>query len=194
MEKEQKTVEKNEDSLNKRDYSKEFSYLNEIRWLINFNIFESSTFCEDNFCTTIAWYIDNLQKEKPEIWEKEIKDLINSIKIFQWTESEKLKNLFYFFWEKKAIRFENNWWWDNAKIMRDLLTRKDSLNRLYTPNSEWKIKWNFPWIIKEAIPDRYYIRSIKSGLEDKIVNTNRSSLASTIRKQREKADELKKKL
>lgn len=192
MENEKKFTETNENSLNKRDYSREFSYLNQIKWLINFNLYEQSTFCESNFCKTIARYIDSLQKKKPTNWEKDIQDFINSIKNFKWSEPEKLKYLEYFFGEKKIIWFKSNWWQEKANNLRRLLNKTDLINLSYKPNSEWKIDVVFPWMIKEGIPERYYTWTTNSGFEDKVIRENRSALAKSIREQREKANGLQK--
>lgn len=194
MENEKKFTETNENSLNKKDFSKEFSYLNQIKWLINFNLFKQSTLCENNFYETIAWYIDNSQKEDFVNWENSIQKLINSLKNFKWSEPEKLKYLYRFFGEKKITRFEANWWQKKASNLKELLSEDDMMDFSFTLNSEWKVRAIFPWMIREAIPERYYTWTTASGFENKVISENRSALARSIKEQREKADELVKKL
>lgn len=194
MENEKKVSESNETSLNKRDYSKEIWYLNQFKDLINFNIYEESTYCEDNFYSTIARYIDYLQKNLQIDREQQIQKLIDSIKNFSWNEIEKLKRIYLFFYDKKINRYEANWMKTNASALR--LARNDinARERRYIPNKNWKIDAIFPWIVSKAIPERYYTRFSQSWMESKVINENRKNFVDSMKKQREKADELAKKL
>jgi len=65
------------------DYTKEFGYLDQIVKLVDFDLFEKKTLCESNFCETIAWYIDCLQKEDETTREQKIQDLINELVNFK---------------------------------------------------------------------------------------------------------------
>lgn len=194
MENEKKVNESNENSLNKKDYAKEIWFLNQFKGLIDFNIFEKSTYCEDNFYSTIARYIDCLQKESQIDWEQDIEKLLNALKNFKWNEIDKIKNTYLFFYDKKIKRYEKNWWETNANALKlariDINTREE----WFIPNEQWKIDAIFPWIIKQAIPERYYTRFTESWVEEKVINENRKNFVDSMKKQREKADELEKKL
>ena len=110
MENEKRVSETNEASMNKRDYSKEIWYLNQFKDLIDFNIYERSTYCEDNFYSKIARYIDCLQKSSQKNREQQIQKLIDSIKNFSWDEIEKIKRVYLFFYDKlQLVKFK--WVW-----------------------------------------------------------------------------------
>ena len=194
MENEKRVSETNEASMNKRDYSKEIWYLNQFKDLIDFNIYERSTYCEDNFYSTIARYIDCLQKSSQKNREQQIQKLIDSIKNFSWDEIEKIKRVYLFFYDKKIKRYELNWMETNASALK--LARNDitAREKRYTPNENWKINALFPWIVSSAIPERYYTRFTQSWLESKVMDKNRENFVNSMKKQREKADELAKKL
>lgn len=194
MENEKRVTEINEKSINNKDYSKELLYLNHFKWLVDFNIFERSTYCEDNFYSTIAWYINCLQKDSEKDWEQKIQKLINSLINFKWNEIEKIKSLCLFFHDKKVKRYETNWREDNADTLRLSHNSIKSWENTFIPNEQWKIKAIFPWMVSQAIPERYYTWFSQSWMESKVINENRKNFVDSMKKQREKADELAKKL
>ena len=170
-------------------YEKEFWYLNQFKNLIDFNIYERSTYCEDNFYSTIARYIDCLQKNSHTNREQQTQKLIDSIKNFSWNEIEKIKRVDLFFYDKKIKRYELNWMGTNASALK--LARNDitAREKKYIPNENWKINALFPWIVSSAIPERYYTRFSQSWLESKVIEENRKNFVNAMRHWMEKAEE-----
>ena len=192
MENEKKLTNSNETSLESRDFDKEFWYLNQLEWLINFDLFKKSALSEYNFYSSIARYIDTAQKTNLEEREDNIKTLINQLKQYEWDdEYKKIMQIDNFLSKLKIERYNKHNYWVNAKLLGKEL---DNLQYNYEKNEDWKINRIFPWIVKEAIPERFYIRSIKNNKSDKLLKENKSALIKSIREQREKADELAKKL
>ena len=192
MENEKKLTNSNETSLESRDFDKEFWYLNQLEWLINFDLFKKSALSEYNFYSSIARYIDTAQKTNLEEREDNIKTLINQLKQYEWDdEYKKIMQIDNFLSKLKKERYNKHNYWVNAKLLGKEL---DNLQYNYEKNEDWKINRIFPWIVKEAIPERFYIRSIKNNKSDKLLKENKSALIKSIREQREKADELEKKL
>ena len=192
MENEKKLTNSNETSLESRDFDKEFWYLNQLEWLINFDLFKKSALSEYNFYSSIARYIDTAQKTNLEEREDNIKTLINQLKQYEWDdEYKKIMQIDNFLSKLKIERYNKHNYWVNAKLLGKEL---DNLQYNYEKNEDWKINRIFPWIVKEAIPERFYIRSIKNNKSDKLLKENKSALIKSIREQREKADELEKKL
>lgn len=194
IEQEKKVIDWNEGSLNKSDRTNEFNYLDQLKWLIKFNLYTKPTLCENNFCETIAWYIDCLQKENEATREQKVQELINFLKDFQWTEIEKLYYIDRYFNEKKIVWLETNWRSNNAKLLKLSPHEVEVLKRLYKPNNEWKIEARFVWIITQAIPERYRIRFRERWLEAKVMAENRQNFVNAMRKQNEEAEKLKKDL
>ena len=89
MENEKKLTNSNETSLESRDFDKEFWYLNQLEWLINFDLFKKSALSEYNFYSSIARYIDTAQKTNLEEREDNIKTLINQLKQYEWDDEYK---------------------------------------------------------------------------------------------------------
>ena len=68
-----------ETRLNTSNHSKEFWYLNQLKWKIPFDLCENSVYCKKNFFSTFARYIETLKKENTNWWENEIQDFINTV-------------------------------------------------------------------------------------------------------------------
>ena len=170
------------------DYSKEFHYINQFKWLIDFNIFTKPTLCESRFFETIAWYIDCLQKEDETTWEQKIQELIDSIITFKWNIWDKLWYIEKFFYDKKISRLEANWWEKKAEIAKMWPEWIEIWKSMFIPNEEWKIRGKFTWIISPAIPERYRIRFKESGVEAKVIEENRKNFVAAMRHWMEKAE------
>lgn len=192
MENEWKITNRTEKSLEKRDYSKEYWYLNNLKWIINFDIFNNPTLTEHNFYSSIARYIDLTQKAKSNEREEYTSKFIDEIKQFNWeNEYEKIKKIDIYLTEKAIKWYKENWYWSNAWILERSLK---NIEFLYKKDEKWKIKRTFSWIINSEIPERYYWRLRESWLWNRILKENKIAFARTIREQKEKADELKDKL
>lgn len=192
MENEKKLTNSDETSLESRDFDKEFWYLNQLEWLINFDLFKKSALSEYNFYSSIARYIDIAQKANLNGRENNIKALINKLKQYKWVdEYEKIMQIDTFLSKLKIERYNKNNYWVNAKLLEREL---DNFHYTYEKNEDGKIDRIFPWIVKESIPERFYIRSIRNNKADKLLKENKIAFARTIREQKEKADELKDKL
>ena len=110
-----------ETRLNTSNHSKEFWYLNQLKWKIPFDLCENSVYCKKNFFSTFARYIETLKKENTNWWENEIQDFINTVingGFSRWLEL--LKNLDKFLWEKQLKRYDENWYRNRAESMRSL--------------------------------------------------------------------------
>ena len=192
MENEKKLTNSDETSLESRDFDKEFWLLNQLEWVINFDLFKKSALSEYNFYSSIARYIDIAQKTNLKERENNIKTLINKLKQYEWDdEYKKIMQIDTFLSKLKIERYNKHNYWVNAKLLEREL---NNFQYTYEKNKDGKIDRIFPWIVKEAIPERFYIRSIKNNKADKLLKENRSALSKSIREQREKADELEKKL
>ncbi len=192
MENEKKLTNSDETSLESRDFDKEFWYLNQLEWLINFDLLKKSALSEYNFYSSIARYIDIVQKANIKGRENNIKALINKLKQYEWDdEYKKIMQIDTFLSKLKIERYNKHNYWVNAKLLEKEL---DNFQYTYEKNEDGKIDRIFPWIVKEAIPERFYIRSIRNNKADKLLKENRSALSKSIREQRKKADDLAKKL
>lgn len=192
MENERKATDTNEKSLESRDYSKEYWYLNQLKWIINFELFTNPTLIEHNFYSNIARYIDMIQKTEWEEWETHITNFINKIKDFNdENDYERIKKIDIYLTEITLKRFQESNLWDCARFLENSL---GNIKYLYKKDENGKIHWIFSWIINTAIPERYYWWLWESWLWDRILKDNKIAFARAIREQREKADELKDKL
>lgn len=193
MENERNLTNSNEaSSLEKRDYSKEYWYLNQLKWLINFDLFTKPTTSERHFYATIARYIDMMQKSKPNEREGAVQTFLNQIKQYEWEdEYDKIMHIDRFLAELTINWYKENNYWDNAWLLERELR---NIQYLYEKNENWKIDRILPWIIINAIPERYYWWLLETWLWDRIIGENRSALANTIREQKLKSEELKNRL
>lgn len=128
----------NNASNSESDYTKEFGYLDQIKRLVDFNLFEKKTYCESCFCETIARYIDCLQKEDETTREQKIQNLIDKLVNFNWNEKEKLRYLFNFFKEKKVIRLSANWRETRAKLLQFTPEQLDLMKEMFEIDNDWK--------------------------------------------------------
>ena len=192
MENETKKIEKFEWSVNTRSYEKEYWFLDQIIWYLKFDIYEDPLYCEKNFYSSLARYIDLLQKENPNSWETEVQKFINSIKNFSGTEVEKLKYVDKFFRQQQITRYKkiNKPWY--AKLTENSI---NGLDFLYShTNEEWKCRWLMNCTPTYAIPERFYPRFTKSWLEKRVQDRNRDEFVKAMRYWREQADKLKEEL
>lgn len=181
----------NNTASSRSDYTKEFGYLDQIVNLVDFDLFEieKKTLCESNFCETIAWYIDCLQKEDGATREQKIQDLINELANFKWNWKEKRLYLEHFFNEKKVIRLSANWRENRAKLLQFTPRELDLINEMYKINNDWeKIEATFVWIMPETIPEWYWIRFRQSWVESKVMAENRNNFIESMKGWMEKAE------
>lgn len=188
MENEKLSINTNETSLEKRDCSKEYWYLNQLKWKLTFDFYKNPELCESNFYSSIAWYIDTLQKENWN-WEAKIQNFINSITSFEWSDSEKLLYTDKFLMKEKQEWYNKQNMDYDAKLLKSILSRVDDMYKRWEGHV-----LTVTWVKPSMIPERYYWRFSQSWLESKVMNKNRENFVNSMKKQREKADELAKKL
>lgn len=192
MENEKNLTNINEKSINKQDFSKEYEYLNKLKWYINFDLYKSPISCESNFYESLAWYIEKQKKLDISSREVKVSDFINSIINYKGTEQEKLLYIDKFLKTKKQEWFkENNMDWE-AQWYDYLLQNIDK--EYNTLDENWKINVYINWIGNSEIPERYYWRFTESWLEAKVMNKNRENFVAAMKRWMEKAEELKKQL
>ena len=169
------------------DYTKEFGYLDQASWALDFNLLKDPLYSEQWFYTTLARYIELMKTENKDNREIKIQEFINKIKNFPWSGKEKIKN-----YDILITKILLNWYskkWDRfAKILQYRLD--NSIDIIYE-DYEWKINTSLVSIDVKSIPEWFYWRFTKSGLEERVVNRNREYFVESMRYQREKADELK---
>ena len=192
MENEKKITASNETIQESKNYSKEYNYINQLVWIIDFNLFKKSTQCENCFYSTIARYIDTMQKERPNDREIAVENFIYEIKKCEWNdEYEKIMQIDIYLSKLKIDRYKKH----NDQAWAELLEFElKNFKYTYKKDQDWKIRRILPWVIIDKIPSRYYYWLWESWLWDRIVKENRSAFARTIREQREKSEELKKDL
>lgn len=185
MEKEKQSINTNEVSLEKRDCSKEYWYLNQLKWKLDFGFYKNPVLCESNFYSSIAWYIDTLQKEYGDR-EVKLQDFINSIINFNGSDSDKL------LYADKILIKEKQKWYDKNNMDYD----KKLLDEILTSIDNMYKKWNghvltVTWVKSFMIPEWYNWRFTESWLEAKVVWENRKNIAAAMRHWMEKAEQLK---
>lgn len=186
MENEKKSINTNEVSLEKRDYTKEFWYLNQLKWKFSFDFYKNPVLCESNFYSSIAWYIDTLQKENWD-WETKIQDFINSIINFDGPDYEKL-----LYADKFLIKEKQEWYNKknlnyDAELLESILSRIDSMYKRW----KWHVS-SITWVKSFMVPERYFWRFTQSWLEAKVIEEHRKNFVNAMRHWMEKAEELKK--
>ena len=188
MENEKKSINTNETSLEQRDYSKEYWYLNQLKWKFDFNFYKNPILSESNFYSSIAWYIDNSKKENWN-WEEKVQNFIDTIQNLNSSDSEKLLYADKILIKEKQKRYKEN----NMDFDFDILESISSdLDDRYKQGNNTVLC--VTWIKSFMIPERYYWRFTESWLEAKVMNKNRENFVTAMKHWREKAEELKKKL
>jgi len=166
-----------EKRLNTSSHLKEFWYLNQLVWKIPFDLCENSVFCKNNFFSTLARYVETLKDEKPELWENEIQEFINSVKdggFGKWFDL--LRNLTIFLCKKQMERYDKNWNQDSVRIMKSIIDSKYLLEE----EENWKTRSVIPWVRTELIPDWYYEWTANSWLYNEIRERNVKDLANVL--------------
>lgn len=188
MENERNSTNVPETSLEQGDYNKEYWYLNQLKWKLDFRFCQNPALCESNLYSSIAWYIDTIKKEG---WEREekIQSFINSIINLDASDSEKL------LYVDKILIKEKQKWYNKEKMDYDVKLLESILSRI--DNMYKREKGHLPivtWIKPFMIPERYYWRFTESWIEWRVIDENRKNFINSIKEQRKKIDELEKKL
>ena len=188
MENEKTLINTNETSLEQRNYSKEFWYLNQLKWKLDFDFYKNPILSESNFYSSIARYIYTLQKEG---WnrEGEIQKFINSIINFNGSNPEKLLYIDKFLGEKQLKWSEEKGMNLDVELLESIITK---LEKRY---ERWsRIIDSMIWVKPSMIPQRFYWRFTQSWLESKVIEENRKNFVNAMRQWMKKAEELKKEL
>lgn len=188
MEKEKNLINANEISLEQRDYSKEYGYLNQLKWKFDFSFYKNPVLSESNFYSSIAWYIDVLKNEGWN-WEEKIQSFIDSILNFNDSDPEKL-----LYADKILIKEKQKWYKEkNMSFDFDLLKSLSSdLDDRYKQGNGKVLC--VTWIKSFMIPERYFKRFSESWIEAKVINQNRANFVNAMKHWREKAEKLKNEL
>ena len=189
MESEKNLINGPEITLEKRDRSKEYWYLNQLKSHLTFGFYKDPVLAESNFYSSIAWYIDTLQKTDWN-WETKIKEFIDSIINFNGSDSEKL-----LYADKFLIREKQKWYKDHnmnfdMNLLESILSRIDDAYKTDGKGRVLAVTWVKPFMI----PQRYYARFTDSWIEARVIDQNRSNFINSMKNQVEKAEELKNRL
>ena len=166
----------NETGINTQNYSKEFSYLNQLKWKIPFNLIcTKSIICEDNFFSTLARYIEKQKEKNISWWEVEIQNLVSSIingKYWKWIDL--LKNINTLFLKKQIERYSSQWEMFYVEYLEDLLKYSDYV---FKDQWDWKTSTVLAWIASNLVPERYFKWSADNWLINEIRDKNIENLA-----------------
>ena len=118
-----------------------------------------------------------------------IQNLINSVINFNGPDNEKL------LYADKILIKEKQKWYNKKNLDYDTELLESILSRIDNMYKRWKGHVStVTWVKSFMIPERYYTRFTESWVEEKVINENRKNFVDSMKKQREKADELVKKL
>ncbi len=163
--------------LDNSEYSQEFWYLNQLRQSLDFSIFNKPGLCKSNFFSTIAWYIELLKKEDSNSREEKIQELINKTKTQNLVEM--FRDLDKFLSEKQ-IEWHEAMWSINAKLLRIWQNRIDDMYKIL---DDGKVPAVFPWILPDAIPERYKLWLKANWIEENVDDYNKRTKVRASNKQ-----------